>query len=288
MKVYRREHDNKNTININMQHTDAAFRITEKEDGSISFMEVGRPSMQRMMCIRPEAANHFHIVFPVRGGGTMGGGVCVLGGKTDTMTSSRTRTRVRTRRKKRAIDEIVFPTPWMHHTEFEAAWDEWKKYRKERKKSLTASTVKRQLKFLATFSSTDAIAVIHASIQNGWVGLFAPKTPTVLSHPKTLSSVEKSFAFDLGRLYKRNNVPGVEKDELEAAAQDILRWKSTLSKKARQRLSMDVMMDVLNAYTKSWCYPKGLMPSRRSQTWRQVEASFAKSIGINLHTGLPL
>jgi len=59
---------------------------------------------------------------------------------------------------------------------FLGAWDEWEKYRKERRKTLTKTTRKRQLKMLASWGPAKAVEAIEASITNGWVGLFDPDT----------------------------------------------------------------------------------------------------------------
>jgi hypothetical protein len=53
-------------------------------------------------------------------------------------------------------------------------WNEWVQFRKEKKQKLTPTSIKRQLKFL-TEHQKDYKAIIEASIQNGWTGLFALK-----------------------------------------------------------------------------------------------------------------
>jgi len=53
-------------------------------------------------------------------------------------------------------------------------WNEWTLYRKEKGQSLTPTSIKRQLKFLGE-NQKDYKAIIEASIQNGWTGLFALK-----------------------------------------------------------------------------------------------------------------
>ena len=52
-------------------------------------------------------------------------------------------------------------------------WVEWEQHRIEIKKRLTASTVTKQINFLA--KQPDPSAVIDASITNGWTGLFEVK-----------------------------------------------------------------------------------------------------------------
>ena len=51
------------------------------------------------------------------------------------------------------------------------SWEEWMQYRKESKKKMTDSTVKKQLKFLSHHIK-DHIKIIERSITNGWQGLF--------------------------------------------------------------------------------------------------------------------
>lgn len=51
-------------------------------------------------------------------------------------------------------------------------WEEWIKYRRERKDKTTESTCRAQAKKLSGLSPPDAEAVIRRSIENGWTGLF--------------------------------------------------------------------------------------------------------------------
>ena len=57
--------------------------------------------------------------------------------------------------------------------QFAAAWSEWQVFRREIKKPLRATTIKRQLEFLGAMSEGDAVGAITRSISNGWTGLFA-------------------------------------------------------------------------------------------------------------------
>lgn len=66
---------------------------------------------------------------------------------------------------------------------------EWIDYRKEIKKPLTVSTVKRQIAFLKKFQK-DHIAIIEQSITNGWRGLFPIKQNL------TTDVIDKAKAFD--------------------------------------------------------------------------------------------
>lgn len=51
------------------------------------------------------------------------------------------------------------------------AWESWVQYRRERRQSLTPSTIRRQLAFLAQHRDHHA-EIIDRSITNGWQGLF--------------------------------------------------------------------------------------------------------------------
>lgn len=51
------------------------------------------------------------------------------------------------------------------------AWLQWDKYRKEIKKKLTSSTIKKQIQFLEK-NKDQHVDIIEQSIQNGWTGLF--------------------------------------------------------------------------------------------------------------------
>ena len=70
-------------------------------------------------------------------------------------------------------EEILLPEV-LNFPEFKAAWTEWVKYRKEKHQALKESTVKSQIKFLASFPA-EAVEMIQQSIRNGWTGLFELK-----------------------------------------------------------------------------------------------------------------
>jgi hypothetical protein len=55
------------------------------------------------------------------------------------------------------------------------AWNDWMKYRTEKKKTLTPSTIKRQIQFLGGRGDPEIIAIINKSITMGWEGLFELK-----------------------------------------------------------------------------------------------------------------
>ena len=59
--------------------------------------------------------------------------------------------------------------PWLNTK----VWNEWCQYRKEKKKPLTAATIKKQIEFLSQFKDYH-IGILESSIRNGWIGLFPP------------------------------------------------------------------------------------------------------------------
>lgn len=67
------------------------------------------------------------------------------------------------------------------------AWEEWKAYRKEKKKKLTPTTIKKQLAQLEQWHNEgqDILAIINQSIAAGWQGLFEQKGGGSGGHSKT-------------------------------------------------------------------------------------------------------
>ena len=78
--------------------------------------------------------------------------------------------------------------PSLDTPEFKAAWDDWAAYRKEQRKALAESTIKRQLAKLAK-TPGDAVAMIERSIEQGWTGLWPvderPKRPSRFTPAET-------------------------------------------------------------------------------------------------------
>ena len=62
--------------------------------------------------------------------------------------------------------------------EFEIAWDQWCRYRREIRHRLSRTTAIRQLQQLARYPPAIAVAAIDNSITNGWLGLFPEKATT--------------------------------------------------------------------------------------------------------------
>ena len=59
---------------------------------------------------------------------------------------------------------------WLDKT----TWNDWVKYRKEKKKTLTPMTIKKQVDYLEK-NKDNHIAIINQSITNGYIGLFELK-----------------------------------------------------------------------------------------------------------------
>lgn len=53
-----------------------------------------------------------------------------------------------------------------------AVWKEWIEFRKEKKKTLTPTTIRKQIQFLGGRGDPEIIAILNQSMQNGWTGLF--------------------------------------------------------------------------------------------------------------------
>lgn len=60
-------------------------------------------------------------------------------------------------------------------SEFQEAWKEWVKHKRELKKPLTPTSQRAQIKRLAGMGEARAIAAIQHSIENGWQGIFEAK-----------------------------------------------------------------------------------------------------------------
>ncbi len=65
--------------------------------------------------------------------------------------------------------EIQLPN-WLN----KKSWDEWLEFRKEIKKKMTPTTIKKQIQFLF-LNQDDHVRIINQSIMNGWQGLFVLK-----------------------------------------------------------------------------------------------------------------
>jgi hypothetical protein len=81
-------------------------------------------------------------------------------------------------RKEGRVEEIEIDFPFESEG-FREAWNSWVIYRKEKKKKLTPSTIKMQLKKLEGIGEVRAIKMIAYSIENGWEGLFEENVSNV-------------------------------------------------------------------------------------------------------------
>lgn len=71
-------------------------------------------------------------------------------------------------------EKSIFPET-LDTPDFQKAWDEWQKYRIQKRNKLTPLTVTKQLNLLSGYPVETAIATIERSIEKGWAGLFPDK-----------------------------------------------------------------------------------------------------------------
>jgi len=95
------------------------------------------------------------------------------------------------KRKGKELSVVVEPP--FQSPEFWSAWEEWVKHRNEKKKPLTASSVKQQFSEMKTMGEARSIAMIRHSIKNGWQGLFENKDSAVTPIRKPLTSDQFSI-----------------------------------------------------------------------------------------------
>jgi len=107
----------------------------------------------------------------------------------------------RARPKAPDCDPLAMPMPPELATPaFRRSWSEWIDYRRDRRLSLRALTLAKQLAMLASFGEAGAIKVIDQSIRNGWQGLFEVRGE------RTVSPIgERLVLPELGN--DRNGVP---------------------------------------------------------------------------------
>lgn len=74
--------------------------------------------------------------------------------------------------------------------EFREAWSEWEQHRRELKKPLTPTSIRKQLEDLAKMSEPECIAAMHRSIANGWQGIFAASSKTKPDHRQAKAARE--------------------------------------------------------------------------------------------------
>ena len=86
-----------------------------------------------------------------------------------------------TRPKKKGADpwkqaQSAMTSDVLRTDRFQETWTNWVGYRRDIKRSLTARTVKMQIKKLEGFGHDRAITAIEQSIEQGWQGFFEPKS----------------------------------------------------------------------------------------------------------------
>ncbi len=90
------------------------------------------------------------------------------------------------RREEKRRDKEELPI-WLN----KKAWEAWQQHRKEKKKSLTPTSMKLQLKFLEE-NKEDHAEIIRNSITNGWTGLFPLKDTKQVRQPKRYTEPDMS------------------------------------------------------------------------------------------------
>lgn len=93
--------------------------------------------------------------------------------------------------KERATETPKFPNDFpanLRTDDFLSAFDRWVKFRKEKKAPLPPSTREAQLSKMAGWGPGVSIQSINNSIEQGWTGLFAPKSEPIGSHAAALKS----------------------------------------------------------------------------------------------------
>lgn len=93
------------------------------------------------------------------------------------------------RREEKKKEKTVAVESKFFGEDVQAAWEDWKKYRKEKKQAITPSTAKKQMEFLGGRAGPEAIAIINQSITNGWTGLFELKTNNNGTHKKISTGI---------------------------------------------------------------------------------------------------
>jgi len=68
--------------------------------------------------------------------------------------------------------DVVLP---FDSEEFQSSWREWQQHRIEKKKKLTPTSERLQLKRMTTWGEQRAIDAINLSIEKNWEGIFEPK-----------------------------------------------------------------------------------------------------------------
>lgn len=83
----------------------------------------------------------------------------------------------------------LLPGQLSNSPNFVSIWKDWAKFRRERKKPLTETTVKRQVSKLKKWPEDIAIAMVDQSINNSWQGIFElnPNHPLMRNRQEDLA-----------------------------------------------------------------------------------------------------
>ena len=114
--------------------------------------------------------------------------------------------------------------------EFQEAWDHWETFRREKKKTITASTKVFQLRKLAKHDVAVAIQAIHDSITAGWQGLFPESVEKRIEELKAKATPEIDPIMGPRKATQEENNAAVKKlnDELAAEkAAEMAEYKRT-------------------------------------------------------------
>lgn len=113
-------------------------------------------------------------------------------------SKSNAKRREEKREKKKRGEKIAAPeVPFLG--EVLNSWNEWVKYRAERKQSLTPASIKKQIQFLGGRGDPEIMQIIDQSIRNGYQGLFELKKQYNGSGTKIAGIHGQKPAGDAGR-----------------------------------------------------------------------------------------
>lgn len=111
------------------------------------------------------------------------------------------------KRTKRGLQKTEDSTQKTEHKEpslpflsdaFRETWERWKKFRREKKKPLTETTVEEQFAELGKLTESHAIATLKRSIANGWTGLFPESAKPAAEPAKAKYWTKPMFTEDSG------------------------------------------------------------------------------------------
>ena len=101
---------------------------------------------------------------------------------------------------------IEIPDP-LRSSRFRSAWRDWCQHRREIKKPLTPTATTQQMRRLAEWGESRAVAAIEHTVGNGWVGLREPDVSRNGSPPPSSSSVPDRRPVTLAELRAQGERP---------------------------------------------------------------------------------